>query len=89
MALASGVKHRDDNNRILSDQSNNINTNQGVYETKEDDKPTELIIQEKRRVKTKEEIKRKHDELNQIQQEYSNLKMMLQKLLKELLMQKI
>ena len=63
----------EENNRILSDQSNNMNTNQGVYETKEDDKPTELIIPKKPRVKTKEEIKRKHDELNQIQEEYSNL----------------
>jgi len=61
------------NNRILSVQSNNINSNQGVYETKEDDKPTELIIPKKRRVKTKEEIKDKHDELKQIQEEYSNL----------------
>ena len=43
------------------------------YETKEDDKPTKLIIPKKPRVKTKEEIKRKHDELNQIQEEYSNL----------------
>ena len=43
----------EENNRILSDQSNNMNTNQGVYETKEDDKPTELIIPKKRRVKTK------------------------------------
>ena len=47
LALASGAKHRDDNNRILSDQSNNMNNNQGVYETKEDDKPTELIIPKK------------------------------------------
>jgi hypothetical protein len=73
LALASGAKHRDDNKRILSDQSNNMNNNQGVYETKEDDKATELIIPKKRRVKTKEEIKDKHDELNQIQEEYSNL----------------
>ena len=27
----------EENNRILSDQSNNINSNQGAYETKEDD----------------------------------------------------
>ena len=40
---------------------------------KKDDKPTELKIPKKPRVKTKEEIKEKHDELNQIQQEYSNL----------------
>jgi len=63
----------EENNRILSDQSNNMNSNQGVYETKEDDKPTELIIPKKRRVKTKEEIKDKHDELKQIQEEYYNL----------------
>ena len=63
----------EENNRVLSDQSNNMNTNQGVYETKEDDKATELIIPKKKRVKTKEEIKDKHDELKQIQEEYSNL----------------
>jgi hypothetical protein len=37
----------DEINRILSDQSNNMNSNQGFHETKEDDKPTELIIPKK------------------------------------------
>ena len=71
--IDTNINTVEENNRILSDQSNNMNTNQGVYETKEDDKPTKLIIPKKPRVKTKEEIKRKHDELNQIQEEYSNL----------------
>ena len=72
-AIDTNTNPIEENNRILSDKSNNMNTNQGVYETKEDDKPTELIIPKKRRVKTKEEIKDKHDELKQIQEEYSNL----------------
>jgi len=71
--INTNINTVEENNRILSDQSNNMNTNQGVYKTKEDDKPTELIIPKKRRVKTKEEIKDKHDELKQIQEEYYNL----------------
>ena len=43
----------EENNRVLSDQSNNMNTNQGVYETKKDDKPTELIIPKKSKLKQK------------------------------------
>ena len=71
--IDTNINTVEENNRILSDQSNNMNTNQDVYGTKEDDKETELIIPKKRRVKTKEEIKDKHDELKQIQEEYSNL----------------
>ena len=58
----------EENNRILSDQSNNMNSNEGANETKEEDEPST-----KTRVKTPEQIKKMHDELKQIQQEYYNL----------------
>jgi hypothetical protein len=51
--INTNINTVEENNRILSDQSNNMNTNQGVYETKEDDKPTELIIPKNRELKQK------------------------------------
>ena len=35
--IDTNINTVEENNRILSDQSNNINSNQGAYETKEDD----------------------------------------------------
>ena len=51
--INTNINTVEENNRILSDQSNNMNTNQGVYETKEDDKPTELIIPKNRELNQK------------------------------------
>jgi len=66
----------EENNRILSDQSNNMNTNQGVYETKEDDKQTKLKVPRKPRDKTQEQIENMNDkqkqdyELSKLKYEY-------------------
>ena len=43
----------EENNRILSDQSNNMNSNEGANETKEEDEPST-----KTRFKTPEQIKK-------------------------------
>ena len=48
--------------------NSNEGTNEGAIETKEEDEPST-----KTRVKTPEQIKKMHDELKQIQQEYYNL----------------
>ena len=57
-------------------QSNNMNSNQGAYETKEDDKQTKLKVPRKPRDKTPEQIEKMNDnqkkdyELSQLKYEY-------------------
>jgi len=66
----------EENNRILSDQSNNMNSNQEAYETKEDDKQTKLKVPRKPRDKTQEQIEKMNDkqkqdyELSKLKYEY-------------------
>jgi hypothetical protein len=44
--IDTNINTVEENNRILSDQSNNMNSNQGVYETKEDDNNNSTWVNE-------------------------------------------
>ena len=67
--IDTNINTVEENNRILSDQSNNMNTNQDVYETK-------LKVPRKPRDKTQEQIEKMNDkqkqdyELSKLKYEY-------------------
>ena len=74
--IDTNINTVEENNRILSDQSNNMNSNQEAYETKEDDKQTKLKVPRKPRDKTQEQIEKMNDkqkqdyELSKLKYEY-------------------